>query len=115
MNIFGAAAAINAFAEATRGHVVAPGEIVRRAAICAPCPLLRSSSGLAGAVSERLGALASKHRVPPEAHGRACGVCGCSLMMLLPAAGPDLHADSADEAARRPPACWLPQALRGGA
>ena len=57
--------------------------------------------------------LASKHRVPSEVHSYGCSVCGCSLVLLLPATPADLHKDSPEEAAKRPANCWLPKALDG--
>jgi hypothetical protein len=60
-------------------------------------------------VSELLGIMANKNRVSPVFQDNACGVCGCSLLMLLPARDEDLHKDTADQRKSRPRFCWYPQ------
>lgn len=108
MRVKDATSAIKAFSEAVRGNVVTADTVVKRAEICAACPAKKRTVGVSRA-SEILGLVANKHRVPVDIAGYSCGVCGCSLMMLLPATTQDLHKDSAEEAAARPAACWIKQ------
>lgn len=103
----GAIAAIKAFTEAINGNVVSPEEVFRRATICAKCPMKRKTTGAPSKISRYLGVLANKHRVPPDLNGQKCNVCGCSLMLLVPATEKDLHKDSPEEAKKRPAVCWI--------
>ena len=103
----GAFAAIAAFKEAVQGNTVSDTEVSRRLAICARCPMLRNVSGVSGAVSRVLGVVANRHRVPAVFSNRSCGVCGCSLLLLVPAAKEDLHVDSPEESRKRPSKCWM--------
>jgi hypothetical protein len=107
MNLTGAIAAIKAFTEAVNGNVVPSDEIFRRTDICAKCPMKRKVTGAPSKVSRYLGVLANKHRVPADLNGQKCNVCGCSLMLLIPATEADLHKDSPEEAEKRPASCWM--------
>lgn len=100
-------AAIKAFQHALKGGVVSSEEVRRRNAVCATCPQRVRVGRDISAVSKFLGMLANRHRVPKEVSGFKCGCCGCSLMLLLPATKEDLHVDSPEEAAKRPPNCWM--------
>lgn len=101
-----ATAAIKAFQHALSGKVVSPIEVSRRHGVCMKCPKRVRVGRDVSAVSKFLGMLANRHRVPKDLSGSKCGVCGCSLMLLLPATGEDLHVDSPEEAAKRPDGCW---------
>lgn len=101
-----AIAALRAYQEARRGQVVSAGTLARRAETCAACPMRKPTAGVS-LISGILGNLANKHRVPAELADFACGVCGCSMMLLLPAFDDDLHRDSEAEAAVRPETCWM--------
>ena len=107
MNPVGAGKAILAFIHAVGGVTVSAEEIARRANICEACPKRRTGNGVEEGISKFLGRLANKHKVPEEVAGYHCGVCGCSLMLLVPATEKDLHKDSAAEAADRPAGCWI--------
>jgi len=107
MSITGAIAAIKAFTEAVNGNVVPPEEVFRRGTICAGCPMKRKVTGAPSKISRYLGMLANKHRVPSDLNGQKCNVCGCSLMLLIPATKDDLHKDSPEEAKKRPDRCWM--------
>lgn len=101
------AAAARAFVEATKGDVVSTEEISKRARICKACPLRVRTSGV-GRVSQILGNIANKNRLPSELKDYACSVCGCSMQLLLCAKNP--HTDSEKERARRLKGnknCWL--------
>lgn len=100
---------MKAFREATRGNVVEPLEAARRAGICQLCPKRVLLRGAKSGVSQMLGIIANKHRVPNELSGFMCGVCGCSLLLLIPATKGDLHVDTPEESAQRPEECWIKQ------
>jgi hypothetical protein len=103
-----AAAALKAFKDAVHGNVVAPEQVVQRARVCGSCPFRVRTAGISR-MSEVLGLVANKHRVPIEVSGYSCDVCGCSLMMLLPAQKENLHKDTPEESLKRPAACWIKQ------
>lgn len=105
MNLLGAISAIRAFKEATQGQTVSPEEIKRRVSVCGNCPARKSNSGIVGRVSQTMGILANKHKVPSDISKFMCSICGCNLSLLIPAVNP--HKDSAEEAAKRPLTCWL--------
>lgn len=107
MNLTGATAAIRAFKEALNDHVVDEREVMRRVAICQACPKLKRDTGVKTGISRMLGNLANKHRLPDEIKGKSCGVCGCSMMLLLPANTESLHKDNEDESKIRPTTCWM--------
>jgi len=107
LNLAGAVAAIRAFTEAVSGNVVSPEEVSRRTAICNRCPMKRKVTGAPSKISRYLGLLANKHRVSSDLGNHKCNVCGCSLMLLIPATKDDLHKDSPEEAKKRPATCWM--------
>ena len=106
MNTPGIKAAIKAFVEATKNNVVPESIIQHRAAICRRCPQRVVTRGTSK-VSEILGVLSGKHGVPNEISAFSCGVCGCSMLLLLPATEENLHKDSEAEAKKRPGTCWI--------
>jgi ribosomal protein S19E (S16A) len=100
-------AAAKAYIEATRNDVVPDAEIDRRARICRQCSLRVPTRGV-GRVSQILGGLANKHRVPKELSDYSCQICKCNLQLLIPAK--DGHVDSPDERRRRIKGnkhCWV--------
>ena len=101
------AAAARAFKDAIKGDVVDDSTIASRIKICKACPQRRKVTGFVSRVSKILGDLANRHRVPRYIADYKCNVCGCSLMLLVPATEKDLHKDSAKEAKKRPSTCWL--------
>lgn len=106
MNPSGAIAAIKAFREAVAGNVVPEAIIIHRAAICRVCPQRVVTRGTSR-VSAVLGALSGKHKVPAEVSNFSCKVCGCSMLLLLPATKENLHKDSEEESKQRPDNCWI--------
>lgn len=119
----GALAAVKAFAEAVSSNVVAPEEVQRRISICTkggngkPCPrykIIRSPASLSG-LSRIMGRIANKHRVPKEVSNYRCQTCGCSMALLVPARGEELHQDTPEQAAQRPGYCWVPGAVEAAA
>lgn len=102
-------AAARAFKDAIKGDVADDATIAERAKICSKCPKRRLKSGFVTRVSKILGDLANQHRVPKEIANYSCGVCKCSLMLLIPATEKDFHKDSPQEAKNRPASCWMKQ------
>ncbi len=100
-------AALKAYAEATRGNTVSADVFARRISICKTCPKRRRVSGLKGRISQIMGSLSIKHKVPREVSESSCGVCGCSLLLLVPALEENLHKDSEKERRERPVTCWF--------
>lgn len=106
LNLQGAVAALKAYQQARKGNVVSTETVAARAAICFRCPKRKVTRGVSK-VSEMLGILANRNRVPNAVASYSCSVCSCSLMMLLPAVKEDLHKDSPEEAKERPDSCWI--------
>lgn len=104
--------AAKAFTHALSGDVVSADEIRRRAAICSTCPQRKLVRNRTSQISQTLGMIANRHRVPRDIKDYACGVCGCSLMLLIPATKKDLHEDSPEESEKRPERCWLTDATK---
>jgi hypothetical protein len=102
-------AAANAFKDAIKGDVVDNATILSRTETCLKCPKRQKNQGIITRVSKILGDLANKHRVPKDIAGYRCGVCKCSLMLLIPATEKDQHKDSPQEEKRRPLTCWMKQ------
>lgn len=108
LNLQGAAAALKAYQQARKGDVETPDTIAARAAACFRCPKRKITRGVSKA-SELLGILANRNRVPHAVASYSCSVCGCSLMLLLPATKEDIHKDTPEEAKERPDNCWIKQ------
>lgn len=111
ISIRDATAAVNAALKARGGKVVDAAELKRRADICLKCPMRRFvSMQPADQLSRVMGMMVNRHRVPASVASYKCGVCGCSLMMLLPALPEDLHKDNPEQAELRrssAPSCWV--------
>lgn len=100
-------AAANAFKAALKRDVVDAATIACRTEVCKKCPLRARSTGIKTRVSQILGNLANKHKVPADIADYACAVCDCSLMLLVPSTDKDQHKDSPEEKKKRPASCWL--------
>lgn len=116
MNLSGVKQALKAYKAARNAETVSDAEAMRRARICANnCPMNRKVTGFIGRTSQVLGASSDTGQVPPELADRKCGVCGCSLLLLIPALPANLHRDDAIEQgqrAKKAPNCWLPDAVK---
>lgn len=102
--------ALKAYAAAKNSQTVGDAEAQHRSRVCAACPMRRKVAGFIGRASQLLGAASSTGQVPPELSDYKCGVCKCSLLLLVPALPENLHKDSPEERATREkkaPACWL--------
>lgn len=112
----GALAAAKAAVKVATGDVVDDTELKRRADICHSCPMKSESSGCFGCnASARLASIANlmkrtfgkELRLPRNLKRFNCGVCGCSLSLLLPTKVENLHADTPEQASKRPANCWM--------
>lgn len=108
LNLQGAVSALKAYQQARKGDVESPATIKVRADVCFSCPKRRITRGVSKA-SEMLGILANRNRVPNAVASYSCSVCGCSLMLLIPAVKEDIHKDNEKEVADRPDSCWIKQ------
>ena len=105
MVLRGAMAALKAYKEAARGDTVDAEVLKSRIMTCKGCPQYRKRSGLAGRISSALGRSVNKNKVPDAIKDYACGVCGCSLVLLAPSKTP--HQDTEAQADLRPASCWM--------
>lgn len=99
-----------------KGDMVGPKELERRWSICKNCPALSETSEcfrcnrakfLAEITHSVKGIFGTEIKFPGESKKFSCGVCGCSLSMLLPTKTNDLHKDTPEQAEARPDFCWM--------
>lgn len=102
----GIKAAAKAYVEATKNNVVSLEQLEKRARVCRMCKFKQKTRGTSR-VSQVLGFLSQKNMVPDDISKYSCGICKCSLLLLLPAKTENLHKDSPEEAERRPGFCWM--------
>lgn len=110
MNFSGVKQALKAYKAARNQETVDDREALRRAKVCKDCPMRRSVGGFIGRVSHVLGTATNNHQLPEELRDYKCGVCKCSLLLLVPAIESNLHKDSQEERRVRlksAPKCWL--------
>lgn len=95
------------------GNSVNQLEINRRASICQTCPRLEEvpgcmSCGFAGTLSNTINKIKrffkASFEIPNNMGKHGCGVCGCSLAVMLPA---KTSAFKKDDQAQRPDHCWV--------
>lgn len=99
-----------------KGVMVGNKEMERRYNICKSCPAISETSEcfrcnrakfLAEITHTLKGVFGEDVKLPGESKKFSCGVCGCSLSMLLPTKTADLHQDTPEQAERRPDFCWM--------
>jgi len=100
----------------TAGKSTSPGEIQRRSAICASCPLSStvggcSACGLGGRIAKVISSIRAKKgsgiAIPAEVKGSYCGFCKCSLALMVVTKIEDFHPEDPSLNGRRPDLCWL--------
>lgn len=98
------------------GSGVSSKEMNRRAGICASCPLHGtiggcSSCGAAGKVAQWNNALRSKlklsSQIPSEIKSGFCGICQCSLSLMVVTKISNFYTESDETNLKRPDSCWL--------
>ncbi len=107
--------AANAFLKLVKDDIVSQAEIDRRTRICLSCPKLEMASNCMACGGSRIAtnllnaakrALGSDIQFDRAIKTRYCGVCGCSLSLLIPTKLQHFKKDTPDKAASRPNICW---------
>jgi|SRR6478609_10211164 len=108
----GALAALNYIA----GKSVSVDEMNRRASICEKCPLRSRISGCTSCGAGRaMTNLANEIRVkkgtqapiPSSIKDSFCGICSCSLSLMVVTGIEDFYSETSEKNNRRPDVCWL--------
>lgn len=110
MKLSGVTQALKAYRSARKQETVDDQEALRRGKICKGCPMRRKVGGFIGRVSQVLGEATGNRQIPEDLRDYKCGVCQCSLLLLVPAIEDNLHKDSPAERRTRlksAPGCWL--------
>lgn len=93
-----------------------PEEIERRATICAVCPKLATSSdcmvcGGSKRVAEIITTIKNKYghdiKIPAPVKSKYCGVCGCSMALLIVSRFDGQTSEDNIRQNERPMFCWL--------
>lgn len=94
------------------GSTVSNGEILRRSAICAACPLIASisnctSCGMSGKIAKWNNKIRAARGlqipIPSDVSHSFCDVCSCSLSLMVLTK----RVDFVDKEEGRPDNCWL--------
>lgn len=110
--------ALKASTKIVKGEVASQKEIDRRSEICLKCPMAvetsdcRSCSGtwsttLAQLTDEVRNKTGVNFRISDTLKAKFCGVCGCTLMMLIASLKKNLHKDDEKQKSLRPEECWM--------
>lgn len=106
----------NAVIKYMGGSSVSNNEIVRRSFICEMCPMIEKIGGCgpcgaAGKISSFVNAVRQKMgisiAIPNQTKNSYCGICGCSLALLVVTKKENFHQESLEENSKRPDKCWL--------
>jgi hypothetical protein len=98
------------------GSSVSDNELLRRSAICEACPMADriggcQSCGAAGAIAKFANNIRSKLRmqsaIPNSVKSSYCGICGCSLALMVVTKIDNFKEESPTENQKRPDNCWL--------
>lgn len=99
----------------TTGSSVESSEIQRRSAICAACPLINrlggcAPCGAAGKIANFVSLLRStlklQEPIPNEVKSSYCGVCQCSLALMV-VSKMDAFNETTEQNGKRPDNCWV--------
>lgn len=99
----------------TQGSAVSSSEITRRSEICKDCPLINriggcASCGAAGKIANFVSNIRSSLKlqdpIPDSVKSSYCGVCQCSLALMVPSKM-DAFNESIEKNSKRPDNCWL--------
>ena len=101
-----AVAALKAAWFVFEGDTVNPEVLQNRASICERCPKLAGIENLRAETSQLLGMLAEQEPIPDILRYKSCGVCDCSLLLMLPTRLDEQHEDTLEQAEARPKECW---------
>jgi hypothetical protein len=109
-------AGANAVIRYMGGSSVSNDEIIRRSFICEGCPLIEKIGGCgpcgaAGKISSFVNNVRQKMgisiAIPNQTKNSYCGICGCSLALLVVTRKENFHKESSEENSKRPDRCWL--------
>lgn len=107
LTLQGAFGAAKAAAAAIQGKVEPASVIMERAAVCLSCPRRVRTTGVSK-VSQRLAELSRLNNADKNISDFSCGICGCSLLLLLSAVPANIHKDSElEERQRKRTNCWI--------
>lgn len=99
----------------TSSNRISTEELTRRSTICSQCPMINRlggcmSCGAAGAIARFVNKIRSSYnleiQIPSEVRQSYCGVCECSLALMVVTHINDFH-ESAEKNAMRPDCCWM--------
>lgn len=108
----------NAILRYTAGTSASNEEIKRRSEICKSCPMRSKATGCAACgFSKRIANFINKIRATKRAEVEIestlkdsyCGVCSCSIPMMLLTRYEDFYTEPEHKNKLRPDACWLKQ------
>lgn len=100
----------------TSGKAASQKEVLRRAEICKACPLMSSTSGCmacgaAARATQLVNSIQSMKKgavsIPSEVKSKFCGVCSCSIPLMIVTKYEDFYQETDEKNSRRPDGCWL--------
>lgn len=107
LTLQGALGAAKAAAAAIQGNVEPASVVLSRAEVCLKCPRRIRTTGVSR-VSQRLAELSRLNNADKNISDFSCGICGCSLLLLLSAIPANIHKDSPMEQRQRQKTnCWI--------
>jgi hypothetical protein len=98
------------------GNSVSNAELNRRAEICRTCPQLKITSGCmscgaGGRIARLVNTIRaykkSESQVPKPVENKYCGVCSCSIPMMILTRYKDFYKEATSKNSTRPDNCWL--------
>lgn len=98
------------------GNSVSGKEILRRSSICEKCPLLSNVSncmgcGAASVITKAVNGIRSvkgaEIPIPKAVNTKYCGVCQCSIPLMVVTRYEDFRTETTEKNSRRPDNCWL--------
>lgn len=99
----------------TAGNAVSEAESLRRASICASCPLSSniqgcSACGLAGKITKFVNGIkkmTGNFAIPNYSSNKFCGFCGCSIPLMIVTKLSNFKQEPNSQNIHRPDVCWL--------
>jgi len=99
----------------TAGNAVSEKESLRRAEICAACPLSSnvqgcSACGLAGKITKFVNGIkkmTGNFAIPNYSSNKFCGFCGCSIPLMIVTKLSNFKNEPNSQNIHRPDMCWL--------
>lgn len=99
--------ALKAYIAATKQETVSAEDAEERSKICRKCPKRIPTRGISR-VSRMLADLARLHNSDQNIANYSCGICSCSLALLVPSLPENLHQDTEEQKTERLKTyCWM--------